>query len=259
MKITIFYFSGSGNSLAIARNLGKTMGGAEIVPISKVMNSGLDLSADKIGIVFPVYMFGLPVIIAEFLKKLKNLGDKYIFAIANCGGAKGFSLKQAETILRAGGSNLSAGFEVIMPGNYTPLYGAKSEEKQKKLFAGTDIKIKEIAGMVNNNQQTKISGGIFPLNLLSKFFYSLSAPKIPKMSSKFWASPKCNGCGICSKVCPVKNIEHIENKPKWLLKCEQCLACLHWCPKEAIEYGNKTAGKKRYRHPEINLNDMLAR
>jgi len=37
---------------------------------------------------------------------------------------------------------------------------------------------------------------------------------------------------------------------------EQCLACIQWCPAEAIQYGKNTAAKKRCHHPEIKLSDM---
>lgn len=36
MKSTIYYFSGTGNSLIIARNLNKKLGDSELVPIAKV-------------------------------------------------------------------------------------------------------------------------------------------------------------------------------------------------------------------------------
>jgi Pyruvate/2-oxoacid:ferredoxin oxidoreductase delta subunit len=47
-------------------------------------------------------------------------------------------------------------------------------------------------------------------------------------------------------------------KPIWQHRCEQCFACLQWCPEESIQYGKKTQKKKRYHHPEIKLSDMLA-
>jgi formate hydrogenlyase subunit 6/NADH:ubiquinone oxidoreductase subunit I len=46
-------------------------------------------------------------------------------------------------------------------------------------------------------------------------------------------------------------------KPSWLHRCEQCLACLQWCPQEAIQYGKKTVKYPRYHHPEVILKDML--
>jgi formate hydrogenlyase subunit 6/NADH:ubiquinone oxidoreductase subunit I len=49
----------------------------------------------------------------------------------------------------------------------------------------------------------------------------------------------------------------INEKPAWLHRCEQCLACLQWCPQEAIQHGEKTAKYRRYHHPEVTLKDML--
>jgi len=49
----------------------------------------------------------------------------------------------------------------------------------------------------------------------------------------------------------------INEKPSWLHRCEQCLACLQWCPQEAIQYGEKTVKYPRYHHPEVVLKDIL--
>jgi MinD superfamily P-loop ATPase len=35
------------------------------------------------------------------------------------------------------------------------------------------------------------------------------------------------------------------------------MACLQWCPVEAIQYGKKTIGRKRYHHPSIAVADMF--
>lgn len=43
----------------------------------------------------------------------------------------------------------------------------------------------------------------------------------------------------------------------WLNHCEQCLACIQWCPQEALQYGKKTPAYERYHHPEIKLQDLL--
>jgi MinD superfamily P-loop ATPase len=58
-------------------------------------------------------------------------------------------------------------------------------------------------------------------------------------------------------VCQVENIEMKDGKPTWLHHCEQCLACLQWCPQEAIQVGRKTEGRKRYHHPEITASDLM--
>jgi Pyruvate/2-oxoacid:ferredoxin oxidoreductase delta subunit len=51
---------------------------------------------------------------------------------------------------------------------------------------------------------------------------------------------------------------HFAGKPIWQHTCEQCFACLQWCPEEAIQYGKNTKKKRRYHHPEIRLRDMFS-
>jgi len=78
------------------------------------------------------------------------------------------------------------------------------------------------------------------------------------MDKGFWVDEKCNSCGICKTACLCGNIALKEGRPVWLHHCEQCLACIQWCPPEAIQYGKKTQRYERYRHPEVKLSDMIS-
>jgi MinD superfamily P-loop ATPase len=73
----------------------------------------------------------------------------------------------------------------------------------------------------------------------------------------FRVTDACNSCGTCEKVCPVGNIAITDKRPKWLHKCEQCFACLQWCPKEAIQCGKGAEGRKRYHNPYVKLSDLI--
>ena len=57
---------------------------------------------------------------------------------------------------------------------------------------------------------------------------------------------KCIGCGKCQKVCPVDNIQG--TPPAWLHngRCTSCLACYHYCPEHAINYGSITRKRDQY-------------
>jgi len=77
------------------------------------------------------------------------------------------------------------------------------------------------------------------------------------MMLNFWTNDQCKGCRTCESVCPVNNIKLVDNKPIWLDHCQQCLACIHWCPEKAIQFGKRTLNKKRYRNPTITVKDML--
>jgi ferredoxin len=72
----------------------------------------------------------------------------------------------------------------------------------------------------------------------------------------FRVSGACTGCGICVKVCPVQNIEMVNGKPQWLHHCENCTACFHWCPTQAI-FGEMVGYEKHIEPLGITLKDML--
>lgn len=257
MKTSIFYFSATGNCLKVTRDLARELGDAELINIAKVNDSQIILTADRVGIIFPVYMFGMPLIVSRFIKKLKADKDKYIFAIATCGGKAANSLGQTEKELEAIGLKLSAGFIIKMPGNYIPLYGALPESKQQEMFSKEAGRIKEIGKIVRTALLMEIEKDLSVYRGLFSWIYKIGSKKIPAMDSGFWVNEKCNSCGSCVRVCPVENIELIEGKPRWFHKCEQCMACLQWCPQEAIQYGKKTTGRKRYHNPETKLQDLL--
>ncbi len=78
---------------------------------------------------------------------------------------------------------------------------------------------------------------------------------IYKADESFSANEFCNGCGICSEVCPVNNIKIVDKKPVWLNQCENCLACYNWCPNKAIESGLVTKGYY-YRNPKVDIKEI---
>ncbi len=81
--------------------------------------------------------------------------------------------------------------------------------------------------------------------------------EVNTMDEKYYSDEKCNGCGICQKICPVDNIKLVNEKPEWQHKCQFCLACLHYCPQEAIQYGKNTLGRERYNHPNITVKELI--
>ncbi len=132
MKTRIYYFSGTGNSLNVARLLSEELGNSEVISIADVQDREIDPSFDRLGIVFPVYGWGLPLIVRDFLKKIRT--DRYVFAIATCGGRAAGTIGQAEHILRNSGTELKYGVSLKMPSNCIMIAGAQPVEKQEEIL-----------------------------------------------------------------------------------------------------------------------------
>jgi ferredoxin/flavodoxin len=258
MKTNIYYFSATGNSLKVAKDLAGKLADATLISIPKAINSEIDSSADNIGIIFPVYCWGMPLIVTKFIKKLKAEHAKYFFAVATCGGGAAGTLLQTKKKLAQQNIKLASGFAILMPTNYIIWGGAISEESQKKMFENWNMKSDGIANIIKNQEEHSIEVGSLLSNFfLSKALYSISVPNFPKMDKAFCADDKCDHCGICKRICPADNIEIKEGKPTWNHKCEQCLACIQWCPKQAIQYGKKTQERKRYTNPFVSLKEFI--
>lgn len=256
MKTILFYFTGTGNSLAIARKLAKALEDTNLVSIASALKGKPDFAAERIGLVFPTYGGTMPRPVLEFIKKLPAGQSKYYFAIATCGRMPGAIIGRVSKLLKDRGLRLSAGFIVPMPGNFIPLYEAIPMDNQQKLFEEADFEIPPIAGIIKNNKcyipRISIMDRIYTQMMLMLF----SKNKNPAKS--FQVDNKCNSCGTCEKICPVYNIRMISGKPAWSDHCAQCFACLQWCPQAAVQFGEKTPGRKRYHHPDIQLEDLLS-
>ena len=263
MSTTIFYFSGTGNSLMVARDLAEELGDTSVVSIAgAIKNKEVDISGECIGFVFPLYYQGIPAIVQEFIKKLPLNGTKYIFGVVTNGG--GDAMSHLSRLLSKKGLTLSAGFQVSMPYNYIiNNFGLDitAEAKRKQQFEREKIKVKEFAGIIRARQSV---GVLKKPTLMWKIFanlplltYARSASRLGKSARNFWADEHCNGCGQCQRICPVDNVELVNGRPVWHDHCQQCLACLHWCPKKAIQYRRYTLGKTRYTNPAITFKDMI--
>jgi ferredoxin len=292
MKTKLYVYTGTGNSLWIARQLALEMNEATLEFMPN-LSKDFRIEADKVGFIFPVHIWGLPHRVIQFVNHLQvnpstprlegqgllrvdpeprfltsslRMGlsaaervkpETYFFALAVNAGQVAATLLQMKKLMSARQFSLALGYSAVMPTNYIPWGGPGPIEAQQRLFSEAQEKVKAIAGSIIQGEQKEVDRGPLWQNILFSWFYKMSFRQVHKMDKNFWVDDKCDSCGICSKVCPADNIEMISEKPVWLHRCEQCFACIQWCPEKAIQHGKRTPKYQRYHHPQVTLNDIL--
>ncbi len=236
-KNIIFYFTGTGNSLKIAKDIAKGLESCEVTLITKFEEKILDGGYSRVGFIYPVYCGNIPLAFSKFLENtyFDRNKDAFFFGIANGGGNCGHANFVANELLEKQGLKLNFTTEVKMVGNYVALYDMPKE------FGDVNKKVAtQIEEIISNIVEKKASDTKLKQNKLYKIVTDGFMKKFPTMDKNFNVNSDCTGCTTCAKVCPVQNIEMKENRPEYLHKCEQCMACIQLCPTKAINYKTKT-------------------
>lgn len=147
----IFYFSGTGNSLQVAKNISE-YNKEKLISIAAILNNQegcyeYDLAQDEVvGFVFPIYAWAPPKMVLEFIEKLKlnNYNNHYVFSVATCGSNIGNTIKLLNKYLKRKNMNLNSGFSIKMPTNYIIMGDVEPEAIAKKKLVEAEETIKEI-------------------------------------------------------------------------------------------------------------------
>jgi ferredoxin len=263
----IYWFSGTGNSLAIARDLAEKTG-AQLTPVAPLMKAkNVKSDAEAVGLVFPVYDFKAPAFIEEFINKIEGLDSKYLFALCTYGISPLNCLAKLKKQLAAKRTDLQAGFAVAMPHNAVGNTGFTNTDREKALADGKK-RIEEIAQVINSRQILPVETELlFSALFLRGLLFKVIKPVIPLLlhaarygweSLAFQVNDRCLGCGTCSIICPVNNVTMNNDRPVWGDNCLSCFACIQWCPLEAIQLGTGQIKVKRYHHPEVKSSDLYS-
>ncbi|HPQ36641.1 MAG TPA: EFR1 family ferrodoxin [Synergistaceae bacterium] len=253
-----YYFSGTGNSLYLARRLAASLEGRSISMAEELRKNKVSCETEMLGLAFPLYYGGLPEMVERFAKTVDLSKVRYIVAVVTKGGSPGgLALQQLRKIFERRGAQLNGGFYFLMPANYIALYDAPSEKRQEKLLREAEAKTREVEVAVRARLDYCEKETLLP-GLLWRGIYRYWRRKRPRRSRLFEVdSSRCVGCGICVRLCPAGIIRLEEGEPVWEEGCQECMACIQGCPYQAIQRGKKTESRRRYRHPQVTLEDLF--
>lgn len=244
---TLYYFSATGNCLSCAQRLAKELGDCRLIPVASTKNcSKIIEDSEAVGFVLPVYYGNMPYPMREMIAKMVFKEDAYLFLVSTYGGHAGDIAKRMDQLLKTRGQKLSLSLGIGMPGN-SRLHDMEKEQEQLKLQQENILKMVEPirSRQVEDYSETAVLPAT-PVNYPNNF-------------RGITADENCIGCGTCVKVCPMNNIKLVEGKAVIGDDCATCLACFHWCPKEAIwmSKAEEIARRRKYHHPDVTLEQIL--
>lgn len=245
----IYYYSGTGNSAYVAKRLSELL---EMEPVdlgARIRRGNMDPIVDgRIVLVTPTYGWRIPRFIDVYLRQLEVAADRIDFVLT-CGTSVGGAAIYAKSLAEALGAAFGGLYEIPMPENYIALFEVPDAEASRKIVEDAEEKIRWAAKKIGAGESERERPGLVG-NFLSRAvngpFYAVCVK-----AKSFYATDACIGCGECERRCVLGNIELKDKKPRWFDRCTHCMACINYCPTEAIEYGNKTRGKFRYTFEKV--------
>lgn len=250
MKTLIVYFSGTGNTKAIAHGYENVIikAGHSVVT-SSIENLQEIPEHDFLIVGGPIYAGNMPDKLINWIRKRIPINDMNKKAIVystsagllNANGVKSIGkklIKKGYTLLDA------ATFE--MPRNfYIDKYDPTPDTVQKQQFENAASAILKSVSKMDSNNKFNISESVIMIDLLADVFRLMAKT----LGKSYQITEKCIGCGICEKNCPQHNIDFREKF--YSNECIMCTRCIHNCPVNAIAYKGKHIDQYQV-HYEIN-------
>lgn len=264
-KRIILYFTATGNSLYVARQLAGE--NTELLSIPQMVKQGkYEFQADEIGIVYPIFGQMPPNQVRKFLSKAR-LDAPYRFAVLTYGNGKMVATSLFDELTRKLGKPFHYVSTILMVDNFLPAFDMNEQIKIDKhipeSLARIQSDLKERKHWIEPAETSDTEP--FRAFLASR---GINPEEGYRMQSEkcFVIQANCIGCGACTQVCPRGNYELTSQGVETRGDCDFCFACIQNCPQKAIVFAEDsgypvlTHGEKnpnaRYRNEHISLMDI---
>ena len=251
----IIYFSGTGNSAAVARGLAERLG-EPLQALMAVSPLELRFEGRRLIFVFPIYSWGVPPIVLDYIRSLNAsfveecAGRVAVWGVATGGDEVARAPEMFRKCVVGAGLDFRGFCDVIMPNNYVLLPGFSVDpvEVERRKLSEYEKRVDAVAEKILADAPVvDVTVGSWP-RLKTGVVYPLFK-RWGITPSRWVATDACVGCRKCVEVCPVKNIAMKDRQPVWGDNCMSCCGCYHVCPRNAVQYGRITRGKGQYFFP----------
>ncbi|MDA3894023.1 MAG: EFR1 family ferrodoxin [Salinivirgaceae bacterium] len=250
-SITIYYFTGTGNSGKVAEWFAETANQnnikTELINIGEINRRYSTPPNPESLIVFisPIHGFNYPPAMLHYLWRFPKGKNKVILMNTRAGmrigklitpGLTGVAFILGWLFLMIKGYRIKGMRPVDMPSNWISVHPGLNQRAIKYLHIRNRKRVVAFA--------EKVLSGKSSFKALLEIVQDIAVAPIAVLyylfgrfflAKSYYASKDCNNCGLCIKKCPVKAIKWVNNRPFWTLDCESCMKCMSNCPKLAIE------------------------
>lgn len=259
MKILIAYFSGTGNTERVAREIGRRLQAkGHETTLGAVEKLSLDNLEDvALGIGFPSYGCASPAIVRHFVDNLP-LATKPVpaFIFSTHAWSSGNALTDMAERLAEKNVHTVAREAFKCPSNGARTFFGPEHFMYKKMVTvdpNLPLRLDAFSGKINGKLAIfrKKSFDDPGEKTLSNRFLGLFAKHVmeERMYRDFKVlEDKCIGCARCVRQCPDDNLAMENGHAKFLrgTDCLRCMRCISICPADAILFGERSRGKGRY-------------
>ena len=250
-KRLIFYFTATGNSLYVARELAGESGQLLSIP-QIIKGEQLDFEADEIGFVFPDYAASAPLMVREFVSKA-HFKAQYIFSVITFGNFAANVADWWDDFCKEKGLQNHYINTLLMVDNYLPVFDMNEQMKiDKKISENLTQIVNDIASHREYVSHVDADDRMKEwLKRLQENHFPMEAERLLRLNTE-----TCIACGTCAAVCPHGNFRMTDTHAEFSGSCEYCLACVHACPQKALTLERERNPQARFRNENVSLRDI---
>ena len=250
-KRLIFYFTATGNSLYVARELAGESGQLLSIP-QIIKDEHLDFEADEIGFVFPDYAASAPLMVREFVSKA-HFKAQFIFSVITFGNFAANVADWWDDFCKEKGLQNHYINTLLMVDNYLPVFDMNEQMKiDKKISENLTQIVNDIASHREYVSHVDADDRMKEwLKRLQENHFPMEAERLLRLNTE-----TCIACGTCAAVCPHGNFRMTDTHAEFSGSCEYCLACVHACPQKALTLERERNPQARFRNENVSLRDI---
>jgi Pyruvate/2-oxoacid:ferredoxin oxidoreductase delta subunit len=265
----LYVMSGTGNTYRVSRwieeivNRHKVKSKVVMIEDADFNNEFIQSPDFLVGLLFPTHGFMPPWSMIKFLLRMPRRRNTPVMCVATRGalkigsmqipGASGFATFFAAILMFLKGYRVKALFSLDMPSNFINFHWGLHPKNVDKISNKAQSRLNLLMPRILNGQRFLITRNNLWEVMWCLFLFWL-VPVFPIayliiarmfMAKVMFSSNKCVGCGMCARFCPNNAIlmrdAGTKKRPYWTYHCENCLRCMGYCKKKAVEAGHSWA------------------